>query len=425
MKKFEGPSMSRRGLLKAGATAAAGAVVGTAGITAPLAAYGKSGGSKDPIRIGVVEPLTGTYAALGGNEVNGARMAAEEINGKGGVLGRPLQLHVEDTNANVGTGVQKARKLMEREKVDFLMGGVSSAVALAIAQTAHEKGKVYMVTGGHTDAITGSKCKWNVFRVCTTTYMLAAGIAKTLFDKFGKRWYFLTPDYAFGHTEQEAFASLLKGMGGTVLGNALVPLGTTDFSSPLIRAKSANPDVLVVLQAGNDLVNALKQATQFGLNKEMAIGGGMMELEALAALPDDARLGWWTFEWYWDQPGVPHVKDFVDRYRKKYNSYPTARSWFGYVGCHSLAMGAQRAGSVDSVKVAKAIEGMHLPPEIALEPHSPFFRAGDHQLMADLFPGEVNSKGKYPHLFNVATTVEGDKIAHSVEEKECKMSYSS
>lgn len=414
MKDLEKWNISRRNLLKTGA------VLGAAGAFAPVLSFGRN---TKPVRIGVLDPLTGTYAALGGNEVKGAKLAAEEINAKGGVLGRPIQLHVEDTNANVGTSVQKARKLIDREKVDFLMGAVSSAVALAISQVAHEKGKPYMVTGGHTDSVTGSNCKWNTFRICTTTYMLAAGIAKTLFDKYGKKWYFLTPDYAFGHTEQAAFAKLLKGMGGQVLGNALAPLGTTDFSSYLIKAKSANPDVLIVLQAGNDLVNALKQATQFGLEKEMAIGGGLMELEALEALPHDARLGWWTFEWWWDQPNVPHVKAFVDKYKGRYGSVPTARSWFGYAGCHALAMGADKAGTVHPVKVAKALEGMHLPPEVALEPGSPFFRAGDHQLMADLFPGKVNSSGKSPHLFDVADVVQGDKIALSVEEKGCKMSY--
>ncbi len=408
-------SISRRNLLKAGA------LLGVGSAMAPVLAFGKSA---DPIRIGVLDPLTGTYAALGGNQTKGARLAEQEINAKGGVLGRPFQLHVEDTNANVGTAVQKARKLLEREKVDFLMGTVSSAVTLAVAQVANEKGKVFMVSGGHTDSVTGTACKWNVFRVCTTTYMLAAGIAKTLADKFGKRWYFLTPDYAFGHTEQQAFARLLHGMGGTVLGNALAPLGTTDFSSYLIKAKAAKPDVLIVLQAGNDLVNALKQASQFGLNKDMAIAGGMMELEALAALPPEARQGWWTFEWWWDQPGVAHVKEFVAKYRTLHGSMPTARSWFGYVSAHALALGMEKAGTVDSVKVAKAMEGMRLPPAVALEPNAPYFRAGDHQLMADLFPGEVNSHGTYPNLFNVARVVPGASIALSVEEKGCKLSYS-
>ncbi len=408
--------ITRRELLKGGLALGAASV-----LAAPVLSYGKS---EKPIKIGMIDPLTGTYAMLGASEVRGAHLALESINRKGGILGRPVQLLVEDTAANVGTGVQKAHKLVQQDKVDFLMGGVSSAVAIAVAQAAGQMGKVYMVTGGHSDSVTGSRCNWNTFRVCTTTWMLAAGNAKTIADKYGKRWYFLTPDYAFGHTEQEGYAKLLKQMGGTVLGNALAPLGTTDFSAYLIKVEQAKPDVLIVLQAGNDLVNVLKQVVQFGLDKKMAVAGGLQELEIVAALPVEARFGWWTFEWWWNQPNVPHVKEFVSAYTKRYKGvYPSARSWFGYAGLHSLALAANRAKSLDGIKVARALEGMELPPEVALEPHRPFFRKEDHQLMACEFPGQLNNKGKYPDLFNVADVIPGDKIALPPSETGCKLSY--
>ncbi|MEJ2715873.1 MAG: ABC transporter substrate-binding protein [Deltaproteobacteria bacterium] len=409
--------VTRREVLKGGLALGAATVLGT-----PTLSWGKS---EKPIKIGMVDPLTGTYAALGGSEVKGAKLALHALNKKGGILGRPVSLLVEDTAANVGTAVQKAHKLVQQDKVDLLMGAVSSAVALAVSQAASQMGKVYMVTGGHTDSVTGSRCNWNTFRICSTTWMLAAGDAKTIADKFGKRWYFLTPDYAFGHTEHEGYSKLLKRMGGTELGNALAPLGTTDFSSYLIRVEQAKPDVLIVLQAGNDLVNALKQAVQFGLNKKMAIGGGLQELEVLAALPEAARFGWWTFEWWWNQPNVPHVKEFVAAYRKRYGSYPSARSWFGYAGLHSLALAANRAKSLNGPKVAHALEGMVLPPEVALEPHKPFFRKEDHQLMTDEFPGQVNHAGKYPNLFNVADVIAGDKIALPASQTQCKLTFPS
>jgi branched-chain amino acid transport system substrate-binding protein len=378
-----------------------------------------------PVKIGMVDPETGTYAALGDNEIRGARLALKEVNAKGGILGRPVDLLVEDSAANVSQSVQKVHQLIDADHVDFLMGAVSSAVAKADSQAAHLKNMFYMVTGGHTDPVTGTLCHWSTFRICSTTWMLAAAIAKTLADKFGKRWYFITPDYAFGHTEQAAFAKLLKRMGGTVLGNSLSPLGTTDFSSYLIAAEQAKPNVLIVLTAGDDLVNTLKQATQFGLPKKMAIGGGLMELEVLAALPPEARYGWWTFEWYWDQPKVPQVGKFVASYRKAYGGkYPTARSWFGYAGLWAIALGANGAKSIDAEKVARYLGGMRLPPHVALGPYDPVFRAGDHQLMTTMFPGEVNSKGKYPYLFNVSRTIPGQDIALSVKEDGCKLDWS-
>ena len=418
MSVFDDVKISRRDLIKSGAALGAGLL-----LYPGLGAFAKS---DDPIKIGMIDPMTGTYAALGGNEIAGAKIAVDQINHGGGVLGRPIQLMVEDSAANVGQAVQKARKLVNRNKVHFLMGAVSSAVALAISQTAHGLNTLYLDTGGHADAVTGEKCTWNTFRTCSTTWLLTAGDFKTLFEKFGKKWYFITPDYAFGHALHRDYVAQLKQAGGTEVGNALAPLGTTDFTSYLIKAKSANPDVLIVLNAGNDMINTLKQATQFGLNKDMGVGGPMMEMEVLESLPDSARYGFWNMEWYWNQPGVPHVKEFVETYKKANNNkVPTARSWFGFASAHALALATAKAKSLDTMKVVKAMEGLELPPEVALQPHKPVYRAADHQLIGSEFPGKIKSNGKYPDLFDVVNVVDATKIARSAEEKGCKMTYPS
>src|ERR1700685_4660024 len=161
---------------------------------------------ESPIRIGMVDPLTGVYAAIAQNEVVGARFAVEEINTKGGVLGRPIELLVEDSANDVGTGVQKTRKLIDRDQVSFIIGDVNSGIAQAMAQVTAEKKVLHVVSGGHTDGITGKDCKWNVFRVCNTTRMEANSVSDLLFTRYGKKWHFITPDYAFGHTLQEACA---------------------------------------------------------------------------------------------------------------------------------------------------------------------------------------------------------------------------
>jgi branched-chain amino acid transport system substrate-binding protein len=410
-------TLSRRQVVRAGAALSASTI-----LSPPILTFAQG---ETSIKIGMHDPLTGTYAAEGDSEVKGAKMALAEVNAKGGILGRKVELVVEDDAANAGLAAQKAHKLIEQEKVNFLMGAVSSATALAVNQVAHEKGVLYMVTGGHTDPVTGTQCHWTTFRICTTTYMLAAGLAATLYKKFGGKWYFITPDYAFGHTLQESYAKLLKGFGGTVLGNSLSPLGTTDFTSYLIKAQQSKPDVLINLCDGQDLVNSMKQAAQFGLMKKFPIGGGLSELEVLAALPREAKQGWWTLEWWWDQPNTPHVKEWVAAYQKAYpdKTYPSARTWFGYAGLHSIAMGANKAKSVESPQVAKALEGMELPPEIKLQPNHVYFRPGDHQLMSSEFPGEIIQDGKYPHLFKVADIVAGEKIALSEKDTGCKLDY--
>ncbi|GAN80865.1 ABC transporter substrate-binding protein [Acidocella aminolytica] len=410
-------SLNRRNLLRAGAAA------GVSSLAMPEVSWAQS---EKTVKIGNIDPRTGTYAALGGNQIRGATMAVDEINKKGGILGRPVQLLVEDSQGLPGPAVSKAQKLVNQDKVNFLMGSVSSAVSGSLSQFANQHDLVFVDSGGHADAITGKKCTWNTFRTCSTTWMLTAGDFEPLFKKFGKKWFFITPDYAFGHALYTDYVAQLTKAGGTALGNALAPLGTTDFSSYLIQARAAKPDVLICLQAGDDLVNLLKQTVQFGMNTQMTVAGAMQEMEVLEALPPAALLGWWTFEWYWNQPNVPHVADFVKAYKSRYNNkVPTARSWFGYATAHALALAANQAKSLDALKVVRALEGLELPPEVALQPGKCYYRAQDHQMIANMFPGYVPKDASYPNLFDVSQTIPGGDIAKSPEEAGCKMAYPS
>ena len=416
-----GTKFTRREVLKAGLGLGAGALA----LGGPaILSYGQG---EQPIKIGFIDPETGTYAIQGDSEIRGAKMAVAEINAKHGMLGRQVQLIVEDSAADTGIAAQKAHKLIDQDKVSFLAGSVSSAVSLTVSQVAHQAGMLFMCTGGHTDGVTGNQCHWSTFRICTTTYMLAGGLAETLFKKFGGKWYFLTPDYAFGHTLQAGYEAYLKKLGGTVLGTSLSPLGTTDFSSYLIKAESTHPNVLVNLTDGQDRINSMKQAAQFGLFKKFAIGGGLSELEVIRATPPAARQGWTCLEWWWDQPNTPHVKQWVAAYQKAYpdGSYPSARTWFGYAGIHALAMGVARAKSLQGVKVAHALEGLELPPEIKLQPNKVYIRPGDHQLMSNEFPGEQLPNGTYPNLFKVSEIVAGESVALPVAQTGCKLDYPS
>lgn len=381
---------------------------------------------EEPIKIGLNDPLTGTYAELGKNEQIGCELAVEQINSKGGILGRQVRLLVEDsTSADTGAAVQKARKLIERDKVNFLLGNVNSAMALATGQVSNELKTLHIVTGGHTDAVTGSDCHWNVFRVCNTTRMETNSVSKILFEKYGKRWFFITPDYAFGHTLQQGFEASLKQFGGTEAGAELTPLGATDYSSYLIKAQAAKPDVLIFLTAGQDAVNSLKQAVQFGLDKKFHIAGAQQELEVLDGLPPEARIGTWVFEWYWKQPKVAHVDDFIAAIKRKTGGkVPTARHWFGYASTWTCALIANELKTLDAVRLARGLEGFRLPPEVALMPDLPFYRAGDHQLMPDLYVGHAVARGAEPEdMFAVDTIVKGEDVAPPVAQTGCHVRW--
>jgi branched-chain amino acid transport system substrate-binding protein len=410
--------LDRRTVIKAAAAA------GVAQVAAPFVISARAA---DELKIGLDNPFTGTYAEEGKNEQIGAQLAVDEINAKGGILGRKVVMLSEDSTSNdTGVAVEKARKLIQRDKVDFLLGNVNSAMSLATGEVSNELKTFHIVTGGHTDAVTGTDCHWNVFRVCNTTRMESNSVAQTLFTKYGKKWYFITPDYAFGHTLQQGFEAFLKAHGGTETGASLAPLGATDYSPYLIKAQSTNPDVIIFLTAGQDAVNSLKQAVQFGLDKRFHIAGGQQELEVLEGLPPEARIGTWVFEWYWNQPDVKGLSEFVAAIRKRNNGkVPTARHWFGYTGAWTCALVANQIKSLDAVKMAKALEGFVLPPEIALMPNKTYYRAGDHQLMPTLYVGHAVAKGeKDPEdLFVVDQLVKGDEAALPVAETGCHLKW--
>ena len=156
----------------------------------------------------------------------------------------------------------------------------------------------------------------------------------------------------------------------------------------------------------------------------MAVGGTLFELECLRAVPDGARVGWWTMEWWWDQPDNPHVKAFVADIKKATGTNPTARHWFGYASVQSFALVANQEKTIDGLKLAHALEGFKLPPEIGMQPGTPYYRAGDHQLISPVLAGEAHPpKGDPDNMFAVQTVVPGDQAAGPVAETGCKLAW--
>jgi branched-chain amino acid transport system substrate-binding protein len=166
---------------------------------------------------------------------------------------------------------------------------------------------------------------------------------------------------------------------------------------------------------------------QFGLDKKYHLAGAQQELEVLLGLPPEARIGTWVFEWYWNQPNVPHVADFVANIRKRSGGHvPTARTWFGYAATWTCQLAAARAKSLDAVKMAKAMQGFKLPPEVSLMPDGAFYRAAQNQLIPDLYVGNAQQApaGSDPEdLFKVTEIVKGITAAGPLEDTGCKMTW--
>jgi branched-chain amino acid transport system substrate-binding protein len=412
MSGFKAP-IGRRTVVKGGLALGFSQVIGAPFIIKAL--------GDEPVKIGMVNPLTGTLAALAQSEVDGAKYAEAEINKKGGILGRPVQLLVEDSANDTGTGVQKTQKLIDRDNVSAIFGDVNSGIAYAMSQVTADKKVFHIVPGGHTDPITGKDCKWNVFRVCNTTTMDTAAITPELVKRFGKKWFFVTPDYAYGHTLQEGFIKSLTKLGGTYEGDML-PIANTDFSATLIKAKAFKPNVLLNNMGGLAQIACMKQFLQFGMQKEMGLGGALFEIETVKALQPDAQSGWWDMEWWWDQPKVPEVVKFVADYRAATKKTPSARDWFGYVSMHSVRLAAEKAKSLEGPKMAAALEDFELPPDVALQPGKVRYRKGDHELMPAIFVGEVHPPKDNPDdVFTINSMVSGEEAAGTVADTGCQM----
>ena len=265
--------LKRREFLKATGTAAI--VAGTSCIFAPAILKA----SNKPIKIGHLVPQTGFLSAMGEYEIYGASMAIEEINAAGGCLGTNIELITEDA-VNPGIAVQKATKLIKQDKVDALMGIVSSAVCLAVMKVAERNKILLLNTGANSDEIRGKQCNMYTFAVegCNTQYVNTIG-SYLLKAKQYKRWYFLTSDYAFGHDLLRVSRRLLNKMGGEEIGSELIPTGSVDFSSYLLKVKNGAPDVVFQNLAGADQTNFMKQYNEFGMTIDVA-GGVVAEAHA-------------------------------------------------------------------------------------------------------------------------------------------------
>ena len=379
-----------RGSFLRGSAIAAGAA-----ITGFPAFIPSRSSAADTIKIGANEEITGVYAIFAKNEINGMNMALAEHNKRGGVMGRQVELVVQDNANNPGTSVEKARQMIQSDKVVAMLGTVSSADSTAVSNVCFESKTPFIDSGGHADAVTGTSCHFTTFRTCHDTWAETQATGISIEKKFGKKWYYLAPDYNFGHSLVDGYNALKTKLGINVVGTDFAPLGTADFSSYLAKVQSANPDVLILMVQGDDLINCIKQANSSGLLKRIPIAGPQGELEVFWSLPKEARVGSWGFEWYYDSPLVlgssASAKAFVKNYTAQFKEPPSARGAFGYISMNAMLDAMTAAKSLDGIKIAQALSGMHVD---ALHGGAQsYFRTADHQLMWPEWFGEVRSNG--------------------------------
>jgi branched-chain amino acid transport system substrate-binding protein len=385
------PPVNRRQFLQTAGLATAAA--GTAAMVFPAVVR-----AQEALRIGQIIPFTGFLGAIGEYGKQGATLAVEELNEKGGVLGRKLELITED-EANPGVAVQKARKLIEKDRVVALEGLVSSASCLAVGDEV-QRAKVLLINAGaNSDEIRSKRCHRFVFSTegCNTQYVSAIG-NWLIKERKINRWYFLTNDYAFGHDLLRVARALLVANKGTEVGSDLAPTGTTDFSQYITKMKAAKPDLIFHNLAGADVTNFLKQYAESGMTIEVA--GGVID-SAFAWPVGESLRGHFPIIW-WHELNNPTSRAWAARYIKRWGRPPDNQAYGDYVAVHAIAQAIDKAKSTDSAKLVQALEGHTLTGAMdGLKGRPMTFRAWDHQLLQPMYVAAVKDKAKWKDKWDI------------------------
>jgi branched-chain amino acid transport system substrate-binding protein len=319
-------TLTRRKVLATGAAAVTLGVAGPFKIVAPALAQSSA------LKIGVLAPLSGGFASLGNNKLNGIKMFFAEKGQK--VAGRTIELAVEDTEFKPEAGLRKARKLVEQDNVDILLGVLSSAIGYALKQYVVRAKKVWVTTGAAADGIFKKANNTPyAFRASLSTWQANEPMGTWLAEKGFKRVFVTGSDYAMGREAVDAFDSTFKLKGGTRAGEVFAPLGTTDFAPYLPAIKNANPDIVYATYAGSDAVRFVQQYSAFGLKKALRLAGYgyLVEEDVLKAQGASAEGVNSGLNWGYGLD-TPANKTFVTNFRKQFNAVPTDDSVAGYVG---------------------------------------------------------------------------------------------
>jgi len=412
----DNPQFTRRRLLQS-----AGGLALASTVAAPSVLLAQS---SDVIRIGHLTPRTGFLGPLGEYGVMAIDLAVEEINAKGGVMGRKIELLKEDS-VNPQTASTKAERMIERDKVACIIGEISSASCLTIAQVAQRNKTLFINTGGNSDALRGSDCKRYMFHVESqnSMYVKTAGRA-FLRDGLvkGKKWYSLTADYAFGHDLLKVSKRFMQANGGDFAGDDLVPTDAADFSSYLLKIRDAKPDLVVINLAGNQITNFLKQYAEFGL--KFPVGGFGFDTALAWAAGKGNFVGTWPVVWH-HMIDTAGTKAFVSAFTKKYNKPPENQAWGDYI---AMKIVAQTINDLKSLESPKIIEHFEKGAKFdLLKTREGYFRASDHQLMHEMYTVTALPADKIKNqwdIFSSGAPVPGpdeslEVIAATKEENSC------
>lgn len=326
------------------------------GVTASLALsagmVAAQGMSNDVVKVGAMVDMTGVYSANGGmGAVVGAQMAVEDFGGT--VNGKPIELISANYQNRVDVASNLAREWIDQEGVDMIIESTDSAAAIAIQNIGKEKGVLTFAAGSASTALTNNECSPLGIHYVYDTYALATGTGNAIVKSGLKDWFFMTADYAFGHSLEENTANVVKELGGNIVGTVRHPFKATDYSSFILQAQSSGADVVAFANAGGDFSTAMIQASEFGVVQSgQTIAGMLVFLTDLYALGLDVAQGLtYTTGFYWDYND--ETRAFSERFKERHGTLPTMIQAGFYSAVTQYLKAVEATGTDDPATIRK------------------------------------------------------------------------
>lgn len=391
----------------------------TAIAAATLSAHAAAQISDDVVKIGVIVDKTGVYSANGGpGAVRAVEMAVKDFGGK--VNGKPIEIVNADYQNKVDIALSKAREWIDRDKVDMIIESTDSAAAIAMQKLGAEKKRVMIFAGSASTALTNKECSPYGIHYVYDTYALATGTGRAVMQEGGDTWYFITADYAFGHSLEKDTTKVINEMGGKVLGTIKHPLSASDFSSFLLQAQASKAKVIGLANAGKDTQNSVRQAAEFGITK------GGQKLATLLVFDTDIKgLGLnaaqgllFTTGYYWD------FNDETRKWSKRFYDIHKAMPTMIQAGAYSATMhylkAIQATGSDNADTVMKKMKDTHINDFFAKDG---IIRA-DGRMVHDMYLAEAKkpseSKGEWD-IMHIKRTIPRDEAFQPLAESTCPL----
>jgi branched-chain amino acid transport system substrate-binding protein len=377
---------------------------------------GAANAEEGPVRIGVMSDMSGLYADLSGpGSVEAARMAIEDFGGE--LFGHPIEVVQADHQNRADLASTVAREWFDDDGVDAIFDVPNSSAALAVQELAREREKFFFISGAATSRLTGDSCSPTGVHWMYDTYSLANGTGRALVAEGADTWFFLTADYAFGHSLEEDTGAVVENAGGEVMGAVRHPLDTQDFSSYLLQAQASGAEIIGLANAGTDTTNSIRQAAEFGIVEAgQRLAGLLLFITDVHALGlDTAQDLVLTTGFYWDRDD--ETRDFATRFEDRMGMRPTMIHAGVYSSALHFFKSLEEAGTKDADAVMQKVRD--IPVDLFGE--EAVVRE-DGRMVHDMYLVRVKSpdesEGEWDY-YEILRTIPGDEAFRPMEDGDC------